>query len=83
MKEPKKIDMAATGMNIKAIFDKNDLSPKDLSRMLDIDLSTIYYWFQGKTLPRFDVAYTIAELCGCKIDDLIIPKKEEEEHVEG
>ena len=82
----KTIDMIKTGENIKERCEKADLSPKDLSRALDLDISTIYYWYQGKTLPRFDIAYTLAEMCGCKIDDFIIPIKEEtngEEEVDG
>ena len=75
--------MKATGENIRAKCEAIGLSPKDLSRLLNLDLSTIYYWFQGKTLPRFDVAYGIAELCMCSLDDLIIVKEEDDENVEG
>ena len=79
----KRIDMKATGENIKKWCENAGVTPKDLSRELNLDISTIYYWFQGKTLPRFDTAYTIAEICGCTMDDLIIVKKEDEENVEG
>lgn len=75
----KKIDMEQTGKNIKEKCEKAGLSPKELSHTLDIDISTIYYWFQGKTMPRFDIAYALAEMCNCKIDDFIIPVKEAEE----
>ena len=75
--------MIKTGENIKEKCEKADLSPKDLSRVLDLDISTIYYWYQGKTLPRFDIAYTLAEMCGCTIDDFIIPIKEDSEKEEN
>ena len=52
----RKIDMIATGKSIKAHCEQAGFSPKDLSRELNLDLSTVYYWFQGKVLPRFDTA---------------------------
>lgn len=75
----RKIDMKATGENIKKQCESAGVSPKDLSRELNLDISTIYYWFQGKTLPRFDTAYSIAEICKCKMDDLIILKEDDNE----
>jgi len=75
----KKIDMKATGENIKNICEKVELAPKDISRLFNIDLSTVYYWFQGKVLPRFDIAYNLADMCNCKIDDFIVPEEEEED----
>lgn len=74
----KVIDMKATGENIKSICEKSNLTPKDISRLFNIDLSTVYYWYQGKVLPRFDIAYRLAEMCKCKIDDFIKPKEEED-----
>ena len=71
--------MKQTGENIKEKCEKAGLSPKELSRTFDMDISTIYYWFQGKTMPRFDIAYALADMCSCKIDDFIIPIKEAEE----
>ena len=75
----KKIDMKATGENIKRKCEQVGMSPKDLSRELNLDISTVYYWFQGKTLPRFDTAYSIAEICECDMDDLIILREEDED----
>ena len=74
----RKIDMIATGKSIKAHCEQAGFSPKDLSRELNLDLSTVYYWFQGKVLPRFDTAYSIAEMCNCNMDDLIVLKEDNE-----
>ena len=71
--------MKLTGENIKSHCEKANLSPKELSRLFNIDISTIYYWFNGKTLPRFDIAYNIADLCNCTLDNLIVLQQEEEE----
>lgn len=67
-----KINMQATGENIKKRCNESDLSIETLSRLLDLDLSTMYYWFNGKTLPRWEIAVNLAGLLGCKLDDLII-----------
>ena len=71
--------MKATGENIKAKCEQNNLSPKDISRLFNLDLSTVYYWYQGKALPRFDIAYNLAEMCNCKIDDLVVLEKEDDD----
>ena len=72
------IDTKATGEHIRNLCDAMKYSPEDISRMLNLDLSTIYYWFQGKTLPRWDIAVTLADILNCKIDDLIITVSDEE-----
>lgn len=75
----KKIDMKATGENIKAKCEEAKLTPKDISHLFNLDLSTIYYWYQGKVLPRFDIAFNLADMCGCKIDDFIVSEKENDD----
>ena len=56
------IDMKATGENIRKLVDNSGTSPEDLSRTLNLDLSTLYYWFQGKSLPRWEVAVNLTDL---------------------
>ena len=75
----KRINMQATGESIKVHCEQAGLTPKDLSRVLNLDISTIYYWFQGKSLPRFDTAYSIADLCKCDMSDLIVLKEDTED----
>ena len=69
--------MKATGENIKSRCEQAKITPKDIAHTFNLDLSTVYYWYQGKALPRFDIAYNLAEMCGCKIDDLVVLEKEE------
>lgn len=77
MNHLRKIDMKASGENIRKRCEQAGLNPKELSRTFDIDISTVYYWFQGKSLPRFDIAYGLAQLCGCYLDDLIVLEETE------
>ena len=76
--------MKATGENIRKRCEDSHISPEDLTRYFNLDLSTAYYWFQGKSLPRWELAFNIADLIGCKLEDLfILEKDEDEEDVEN
>ena len=80
------IDAKATGENIRKRCDDAGLTPEYLSRVLNLDLSTLYYWFQGKSLPRWEVAVVLADMLKCHLDDLIVTvveQDEEEENVQG
>jgi len=71
-------DAKATGENIKTKCEQANITPKDISRVLNVDLSTPYYWFQGKSLPRMDVACRLADMCKCSLDDLFVLVEEED-----
>ena len=71
--------MKATGENIKQRCKDADVTPEDLTRYLNLDLSTPYYWFQGKSLPRWDLAFNVADLLKCSLEDLFVLEKDEDE----
>ena len=73
------INMKATGENIRKKIDSVGVSPEELSKILDLDISTLYYWFQGKTLPKWESAVNIADMCHCRLDDLIVLEQEDED----
>ena len=74
----KVFDAKATGENIKQRCEQANITPKDLSRLLNLDASTPYYWFQGKSMPRMDVACALADMLKCSLDDLFIMTDDEE-----
>lgn len=74
-----RIDMKATGENIKKKCEAQHISPEDLTRYFNLDLSTPYYWFQGKSLPRWELAFNIADLLKCNLEDLFVLEKDEDD----
>lgn len=76
---PIKIDREATGKNIRKRCDDSHISPETLSRLLNLDLTTVYYWFKGKTFPKWETAFNLAALVGCNVADLFVLEKEEDE----
>lgn len=68
-----KIDLVATGQNIKYLIKQNNLRIVDVQQALGFSTSqAIYKWFVGKTLPTIDNMVILADLLNCKIDDIII-----------
>lgn len=73
-----RVDMQATGENIKARCVKEGVTPEYISRYLNLDLSTPYYWFQGKVLPKIPIAFNLAEMLNCSLEDLFVVEDDEE-----
>ena len=68
-----KIDLVATGQNIKYLIKQNNLRIVDVQRALGLSTAqSIYKWFIGKNLPTIDNMVILADLLNCKIDDIII-----------
>lgn len=74
----KKINMKATGENIKKRCEAQKISPDELARFFNLDLSTPYYWFQGKSLPRWELAFNLADILSCRLEDLFVLESDEE-----
>ena len=74
----KKINMKATGENIKKRCEAQKISPDELARLFNLDLSTPYYWFQGKSLPRWELAFNLADVLSCRLEDLFVLETDEE-----
>ena len=70
--------MKATGENIKKRCEAQKISPDELARLFNLDLSTPYYWFQGKSLPRWELAFNLADVLSCRLEDLFVLETDEE-----
>ena len=67
-----KVDMLATGKRMQARCKDAGYSSKDLSILLNVDLSLPHYWFTGKAMPSWNIMVNLAVLLECKIDDLLV-----------
>lgn len=56
--------------SIKELRKKNKYTQKDISKLLNINRSTVTKWELGKSFPRADLLPKIAEILNCSIDDL-------------
>lgn len=68
-----RIDMNATGKNIKKMMDDKNMTVKDMQNIFGFTTGqAIYKWIAGKTLPSIDNMVVIAMIFDRKIDDIII-----------
>lgn len=68
---------------LKVILAERDMRQEDLRRQVGISRGTLSQLVNGKTLPNFETAYTIAEALDLKIEEIWIKKsspKIEDEH---
>lgn len=49
---------------------KNNITQSKLAQMLGVSQANISQWEKGEALPRADKLPQLAEILGCKIDDL-------------
>lgn len=75
----KKLDMKSTGLAIKRKCLEFGYDQKELSRLFDVTLTTPYLWFNGDVLPRIEHLASLCDLCGCKMEDLLVFESGEEE----
>lgn len=69
------IDMCTTGKKIKAHMTCADLSAKDIAATCNLATpNAVWGWQKGQIPPTVDNLVIIANVCGCKIDDLIVFK---------
>ena len=55
---------------------KAGLKQIDLAKALGMSKSTVTCWVKGKAFPEIDTIQRIADVLGCKTDDLIVEKTE-------
>lgn len=73
-----KVNERATGLAIKQRCLEKNLTPRELSNMFGVSLTTPYLWFTGKAMPRVE---TLVSLCGifeCKVDDILVVEEDDE-----
>ena len=74
-----KIDMQATGKLIREKCDAAGMTPTELCRQLNLAVTTPYYWFEGKSLPRLETFLNLAERLGCELKDLYVLQTEDDD----
>ena len=57
-------------LNIKKMRENKQLTQRDLSVLLGLKQSTIAMWETGRSMPASALLPRLAEILGCKIDDL-------------
>ena len=68
-----RIDIAATGNNIKKMMKKNGMTVKDMQTIFGFSTGqAIYKWLQGKCLPTIDNMVILAKIFNVKVDDILI-----------
>lgn len=58
-------------MNIRKLREAADLTPGDVAKRLDLDVSTVYHWEDGTALPRAATLLKLADLYHCTTDELL------------
>lgn len=53
---------------------KSNITQSELAQMLGVSQANISQWETGEALPRADKLPQLAEILGCKIDDLFDKK---------
>jgi transcriptional regulator with XRE-family HTH domain len=69
------IDPVGTGSNIRNLIRNSGNSIADVGRMLGIaDMSTMYKWLRGDSLPGIDNMLALSILLGVSINDILVTK---------
>lgn len=56
--------------NIKLLREEKKLTQNELASQLNVGQTTVAMWETGGTMPRADKLPQLAQILGCKIDDL-------------
>lgn len=54
------------------------LTQEEVAKALGVDQSTVCLWEKGKTFPRPETAFRLAELLGCELSDIYRAKQRKE-----
>lgn len=57
-------------MQIKELRESLKLTQEDVAKKLKVKRTTVSMWETGEAFPRADKLPQLAEILGCKIDDL-------------
>lgn len=61
-------------MRIKELREPLELTQEDIAEKLKVKRTTVSMWETGEAFPRADKLPQLAEILGCKIDDLFDKK---------
>ena len=66
------IDRKATGVRLRRLMDKNNITVKQLQSELNLaSVQSVYHWLNGITLPTLDNLYAMSGLFGVSMDDIV------------
>ena len=69
------IDPVGTGINLKTLITDNGYTIAGIGRKLGIaDISTLYKWLRGDTLPGIDNMLALSILLNVTINDILVTK---------
>ena len=69
------IDPVGTGINLKTLITDNGYTIAGIGRKLGIaDMSTLYKWLRGDTLPGIDNMLALSILLNVTINDILVTK---------
>lgn len=68
-----RIDMKATGQNIKALIRQRGYTVREIQQYFGFTYpQSVYHWFDGRNLPTVDNLYALSELLQVSMDQLIV-----------
>ena len=69
------IDPVGTGINLKTLITDSGYTIAGIGRKLGIaDMSTLYKWLRGDTLPGIDNMLALSILLNVTINDILVTK---------
>lgn len=69
------IDVQKTSLRLKELFEKNNLSPKEVQEQLHLSsIQAVYKWMNPdiKTLPSLDNLTQLTVLLECTYEDILV-----------
>ena len=66
------LDFEATGKKIKQIMDEKGIPVKNIARSMSISEQAVYRWLYGETIPTVKNLFTLSQLLGVEVDDLLV-----------
>lgn len=71
-----RIDLKATGKNIRRLMEESGLTPSDIQdAMCFTSVQAIYKWFYGKNMPTLDNLVILAQMFGVTIDNIVVVER--------
>ena len=71
------VDMKKTGVHMKELFDKKNISVAEIQKKLGLkSLQSVYRWYNGEALPTVEHLYSLACMLHVPIEELLVFKTE-------
>ncbi len=66
------INVKETGINLRRIIDKRDITVKDVQQYLGLSsVQSVYHWLNGISMPTIDNLYALSQLLCVPIDAIV------------